>query len=765
MIYKLVTSRPTQAIVTSDNSKRGDGDGRGTAGTSPAGVGAVGANGSQPCEIPPQHQSPGAVAEPIMSRRSQTSRSASSRAAQSLGLTGNLGNVPPSPGGVAARRTPDPINELHPAAPVKAPGILLKKRSVRISTWNMRGRSGPSNSPKIDTAKMIMRLEKVDLLVLTETHSTSELPPSSRGLNVLSHTGSTSTRAGVAICAIDNGRWSCTSSVVLVPGHAIICELYNSVSTESLHLLGVYANISDYAACTTFYTDLYNSLSDYIHSFNERPRSPTWRGCLAAGDWNFVESDIDRFPFKNPSYDTKRCRSIFAKIKSLCLMTNTAGSAGSFRKHTFSQNARGVSVLSRLDRIYHPLDGWTASAPLAFKTNHSDHHFVWSDCFVTSPRVELAKPAPRLPPLQFLEVGPFWPAVLSAWSDLSSGPIDLPHWTLFKKSILSHSLAIAQTCRSCIDKSWKSALRGDEVPEHELDDIVFCWNDSQRLLPPPGTGRHPWRSAVCAYDAPPSTHHCPCKLSLYPVALSPPPSPVIHSYAATAAPPDPSIRSAPILPAVPDLLDWRITAKRASQLHKYREMERLHTSAWYNLSSNKEADERGSRASISVEGLHRRIAKNATTDLKRMLHIAQQHFAALHTPPAMTTLCSRSQLALLQEISSEYGPNPGPSSSPKGDFSVAEIVALKPRMPNTAPGLDGLPYGFYKALASKLDFLISSGQQAASFWDVFRSLTNEICANGSNRCDFKLANLSLFYKKGDPTLVSNYQPISSMNRL
>src|SRR5258706_9287607 len=35
--------------------------------------------------------------------------------------------------------------------------------------------------------------------------------------------------------------------------------------------------------------------------------------------------------------------------------------------------------------------------------------------------------------------------------------------------------------------------------------------------------------------------------------------------------------------------------------------------------------------------------------------------------------------------------------------------------------------------------------------------------NGSNCCNFKLANLSLFFKKGDPTLVSNYHPISSMN--
>ena len=118
---------------------------------------------------------------------------------------------------------------------------------------------------------------------------------------------------------------------------------------------------------------------------------------------------------------------------------------------------------------------------------------------------------------------------------------------------------------------------------------------------------------------------------------------------------------------------------------------------------------------------------------------------------------------LLSEIAAVYGPKPGPPSVCSGDFSMAEIMELRSKMPNTAPGPDGIQYGFYKALASKLDFLISSGHAYTSFWDAFRSLTNDIRSNGSNRCNFKLANLSLFYKKGDPTLVSNYRPISSMN--
>ena len=190
---------------------------------------------------------------------------------------------------------------------------------------------------------------------------------------------------------------------------------------------------------------------------------------------------------------------------------------------------------------------------------------------------------------------------------------------------------------------------------------------------------------------------------------------------------------------------------------------RLHTSEWFNLSSNKEADKRGSRASVSVEGLRRSINAPATTDLKHMLHIAQDHFRLLHMPHAMNTLRSISQVALLTEIAEEYGGKPAPDNVVARKFTLAEIMGLRPKMPNTAPGPDGLPYGFYKALASRLDLMIKSGHDVTSFWEVFTLLANKIKLNGSNRCNFKLANLSLFFKKGDPTLVSNYRPISSMN--
>src|SRR5258706_7095849 len=314
MIYKLASSRPAQAVDTSNNSRRVDSDSGGAAGTSLAGVGAVSAIGNHACESPFQFQFTGTDLEPTTSRRSRISRlsrTPSFRAVRSLGFLRSLGNVSLPPGGEAARCTnnspppfdhSDPVNHIHPLTPGNAPSVPLKKQCFRIGTWNSRGKTGPSNLSEIATTKLIMRLEKVDVLVLTETHSNADSPPSVRGLNVLSHTGVNANRAGVAICALDNGRWSCLSSTILVPGHAILSVLYNSVSTESFSMLGVYGDISSYAACTMFYENLYTKLCDHIISADS-DRSSLWRGCIAAGDWNFVEHASDHFPYKVPSAD------------------------------------------------------------------------------------------------------------------------------------------------------------------------------------------------------------------------------------------------------------------------------------------------------------------------------------------------------------------------------------------------------------------------------------------------------------------------------
>ena len=200
-----------------------------------------------------------------------------------------------------------------------------------------------------------------------------------------------------------------------------------------------------------------------------------WTGCIAAGDWNFVERDEDRFPAKAPSSATKECRRIFKDIKTLCMLQDTGRCKGSYRDHTFSQNARGVNVLSRLDRIYRPRDGWTSSIPIPIKTNHLDHHFVWSDCFLSSPKVEIAVPAPRLPRMDMLDDS-FWTIVLQEWTTLTCGDINLDRWTDFKELVLQCGLRIHRDRRKSTTNRWKEILRGDAISPDELADLSFDWD-------------------------------------------------------------------------------------------------------------------------------------------------------------------------------------------------------------------------------------------------------------------------------------------------
>ena len=200
-------------------------------------------------------------------------------------------------------------------------------------------------------------------------------------------------------------------------------------------------------------------------------------------------------------------------------------------------------------------------------------------------------------------------------------------------------------------------------------------------------------------------------------------------------------------------------------------MAEKRSAAWFHLSSNKEADKRGSRASVSIEGLHRPNDALASMTLSRMLPIVRDFFVDLHCPEPPSQDHTRLQDALLMEVSTSYGSIPGPVPL-AGPFSLDEVSSLTPKMHNTSPGPDGIPNQFWKALTSRAESSCPpcskggpclAGPSLPSFWSIFRSLTDDLHLHSTDCLHFKDTNLSLFYKKGDPTLVANYCPISSMN--
>lgn len=202
---------------------------------------------------------------------------------------------------------------------------------------------------------------------------------------------------------------------------------------------------------------------------------------------------------------------------------------------------------------------------------------------------------------------------------------------------------------------------------------------------------------------------------------------------------------------VADLLWDKVDRFAKASRDKWEKMTRTHSSEWFKQSSNKELDKRGSRASVSVEGLRRPYEDIARTDLQGMAEVARDYFTSLHTPELLDQARETGQAALLEEVKAQGSSCPSlpPDEIADGPFTEEEMASLTTKMPNTAPGPDGIPYAFWKRLIKILNGLQGGDSPPRTFWNAFSELTRDIATRGSSRAGFKDANISLFYKKGN----------------
>jgi len=637
--------------------------------------------------------------------------------------------------------------------------MRLKDRKFRLATWNMCGQINNKDGkavPKVPFTEQMMLLERLDLLILTETHAAT--PNFSRARTILGSTSLPEARAGVAVIAHSNGGWECTQQIVLIEGYALVLHLTHRVSREAFWLLGVYAdNSKGLNSLIDFYASLRKCLSALVASMPDG----SWSGCVAAGDWNFVEHMDDRSPAIPMNPRQGKVLEIFSDISALCAFRDVAGPGPRPRGWTYSQNTASGKTFSRLDRIYVPYDGWAAEPPYVLSTNWSDHRFVVSDLIVTEPVVQVAIPAPRLPSLDGLDKSKtFWPDVLAAWNDVgNAGRATLERWTAFKEAVLRTGITANTSFKRKDSRYWRNTIRKEELAPDEIWEAVRGLAQHQRPIQP--RRKAEWKEAVPKYSVPPAPRKCfrPSPSSPWQIPVLCHPTPRLVGTPTVRAPG----KDAPRNGTVADMLDDKASTLRKNALRKMKRMAEKHTSEWYNLSLNKEADERGSRASVSVAGLRRPLEAEAWTDLGHMTEVSKDYFETLHDPEPTTVERLAAQDALLRETKVAYNHIPCPGDFEVGPFTEEEVLALRDRMPNTAPGPDGIPYEFWKRLCRKIQSLQGSQSPPRTFWDVFREVANDIRTRGSSRCRFKDANISLFYKKGDPTLVSNYRPISSMN--
>jgi len=642
------------------------------------------------------------------------------------------------------------------------PPIQLARRTFRIATWNMCGqgtKNDQSSKKKMRFVEQLMTLENIDILVLTETHTTSL--PCSRCVQVLEQSG-LAARAGVALLVKAGASWDVLHKEVMIPGYAVMVQVSHRMSRESFWVLGVYGDISK---GQTSLAEFYERLHKRLAAFTRRQARTHWSGCFAAGDWNFVEFAKDRFPTGHTNNPPLRILTCFKKIKDLCGLQDTAGKDPAPSLWSYSKATHHGRVYSRLDRVYQPHLGWSSGIVTLVDTGKSDHRLIIVTVHVRTPRIERAIPALRLPDMEALgKTKRFWPCVLTGWNTLTEeGPITLESWKKFKTLVLTAGLREMAAMKSSGKKDWLTTLRHEAVPPEDIMGAVTRANRQvwSRRTPPARTPAK-WHAAIPAYEITPkqSRHFVPSK-------DSPWKTPIRRS---DAAPRD--VRGSPPLFATPrnakgmaDLLQERADKFGESSRKKWEKLTRTHALEWFKQSSNKELDERGSRASVSVEGLRRPDDDIAQTTLKGMTTVAKDYFHHLHTPETLSGERVAAQNALLDEIrlQSLDRLDPNPEDVLNGPFTEEEMRSLLCKMPNTAPGPDGIPYRFWKELIKVLDGLQDTSQPPHPFWSVFSDLTRDIAERGSAREGFKDANISLFYKKGDPTLVSNYRPISSMN--
>lgn len=213
-----------------------------------------------------------------------------------------------------------------------------------------------------------------------------------------------------------------------------------------------------------------------------------------------------------------------------------------------------------------------------------------------------------------------------------SGAVTLERWTAFKKAVLDKGILAAQKTKRAYTRSWKEAVKGESLSPAEMEEAVTSAARPRHDAPrEDARSSMDWPVAVQKYASPPVPRQ-----SFVASPASPWQVPIVKRTDGHKSPGRSSRparkRSTPCGDTVADLLDARISSLRRAIVRKMRRIATYHTAEWYALSLNKELDERGSRASVSVKGLRRPQELVAGVGLSHMAGVARDYFHDLHTP-------------------------------------------------------------------------------------------------------------------------------------
>ncbi|KAL1687725.1 Endonuclease/exonuclease/phosphatase, partial [Schizophyllum commune] len=595
----------------------------------------------------------------------------------------------------------------------------MLKMSKKVACLNMNGfgslvRDHPMN--KWGKINRMMTDRKIAVLMLQETHLTEERKQTiermySQRLKIFHSPDPTdpTQRSGVAIvintrlAMIDDAKMT-----VVDPGRALHLQLKWSMGEERA-FLAVYAPSNGAAERSDFFTRVREYFEKYTHL-----RRPDVMG----GDFNMVEDMIDRLPMRrNGAVDQEP----FDELKRTLRLKLTDGWRATFpdtRAYTFMQQRQDGPHLARLDRLYcnektfEKARQWQIQEP-GVKTDHS-LVLVQVTCEET-------------------------PAV-------GKGRAKLSEWVMkdkaFKTYVRDRGIFAMNELKFLQEVEIRSETRNPvQVLREFCEDVFTMGRERERTLIPAA------QKKIKALTSEIARVSKDTRVSEKTRATE---------IAALKA----QVRKAEV---------GRYIQQKANARAKHRVEGEIPTAYWVNLFKTQKP--RDVMFALEVEG-----QTNATgdpifeKDSHRMAEMARQYHWHLQDddnsdpnwkPPEEREEAIQTALdALDARVTADQAEEMG------AFISYEEVeMALHFAKNKSAPGLDGIPYEFWKIVNDR--FKEDSKYEDRPKFDgiqllleAFKDIQRHGLAEGSHFADGWMCPL---YKKNERTKISNYRPITLLN--
>lgn len=195
---------------------------------------------------------------------------------------------------------------------------------------------------------------------------------------------------------------------------------------------------------------------------------------------------------------------------------------------------------------------------------------------------------------------------------------------------------------------------------------------------------------------------------------------------------------------------------------RYRLKGEKYTKYWFNLNGNKYDDQ----VILALKNKEGKLVK----DTREMAAIAKEYHENLQKRPEMTEERERA-IEALEEITEDRLDKEQIKALKKETTKENILAALKKAKNGTSPGLDGIPYKYYKKVNARLD-KNPQDEKIPDIGKMLYLLINDIEQRGiikmdkdikQGKSDFTDSLMYLLYKKKDKWNIENYHPLALLN--